>query len=219
MNKKLVYYVAREFRRRELTKVVIVYDMDDILWSLMTVVCQFCDIEYARATRIFSIRDNDQLTHAEQTAILDAFANPKIFERIQFYPGAADIMRPAELGAIIKINSNAFTSQIANLKRDQLLAAIPGLHPSNIQMNIVNPSTAKHKVLDPDMTIFIDDSPHNIASSSAIINLMPRTIGWTSHPGDIQKIAGKRIHWEDNLLAINTLIYDITKQIICPDTV
>lgn len=195
-------------------EVLAVYDADDILWMLMRRVTQKLDLDWWTATAIFSIRDNRLLTPYQQDAILDAFGNPKMFENIKFLPGASEIMRPCELGAKVKINSNAFNEKIAELKAVQLLAGIPGLKLEDIQMNIISRKDAKKKPIDPRTTIFVDDSPHNTAKSPALLNIMPKYMPWSCCPQAILEINGKPTVWRKDLITINQLVYDLTKYLI-----
>ncbi len=195
-------------------EVLAVYDADDILWMLMWRVAQELKLDWETATAVFSIRDNRRLTPYQQDAIIEAFGNPKMFENIEFLPGTSEIMRPCELGAKVMINSNSFNERIGELKCMQLLAAIPRLRPEDIQMNIISHSEAKKKPLDPRTTIFVDDSPHNVAKSPALINVMPKYMPWSWCPQAILEINGKPTVWRKDLIAINELVYDLTKYLM-----
>lgn len=191
--------IASEFRMRGQKYPWMIYDADDILWSLMTVVSQRLGIEFERCTRIFSITDNYLLTPEEREQILTAFEDVSFFQNMQFYPGVKEIMRPTELGAKVGINSNALTQDIGDTKTDQLLATIPGLRVEDIQMNIIDRSKNKKKPLSPDITSLSEDSPYNVALSEALINVMPRTIPWAYYPSSIQIMQNKPVIWKNNL--------------------
>lgn len=188
---------------------LVVYDVDDILWPLMERVTKRLGIDYERATYLFSIHDNPKLTPAERRAILESFANPAIFEDIEFYPGIEDILKVEQLGARVMINSNAFNADIAHLKTEQLLAKVPGLTPENIQMNIIHIADNHKKRMNPDTVIFIDDSEHNIMLSPAVVNVMPvnRPLWCTNHEA-IQRLsaARKTIRWCTDLYDINRFV-------------
>lgn len=188
---------------------LVVYDVDDILWSLMDRVTEHLGIDYNRATYLFSVRDNPKLTPEEKRAIIDDFANPKMFENIQFYPGAEDILKVEQMGAHVRINSNAFNAEIGRLKTEQLLAHIPDLTPEHIQMNIINPKDTHKKEMNPDTVIFIDDSEHNILLSPAVINVMPTDRPmWCTNSEAIHRLcaAHKSIAWRADLRDINRFV-------------
>lgn len=210
MDSILFLKIARMFAKLHQEQPVIVYDVDDILWPLIHYVAKRGGIDPARSTAIYSIYDNPQLTRAEQDYLVASFAEASVFENIPFYPGTAEILRPQELGAIVKINSNSFSERIAELKTMQLLAAIPGLKPEQIQMNIIDHSNAHRKPLDPTTTVLIDDSPKNVRLSPALINVMPRNITWSYCADAVQTVCGKRVVWKPNLLQINQFVYQLT---------
>lgn len=200
---------AQRFHASEQKIPHVVYDADDVLWPLIHVVARRLRIDIKRASAIFSIRDNPKLSTKEQQAIISAFADPSYFQNIEFYPGTAEILRPRELGAKVSINSNSFNQQIADLKREQLLAAIPGLQPEDLRMNIIDYGGTHHKKFAPDTTILVDDSPHNIALSPAIVNYMPMTVRWAWSPTALDMVAQKPVIWKPDLIAINQHVYDL----------
>ncbi len=200
-------FLKHEFTQLEQDAPWVVYDVDDILWGLMFRVAKRANLDIKRCMAIFRIRDNQLLTRREQDYIIDAFADASVFENIEFFPGAEDILRPRELGAVVKINSNSFSERIAELKVQQLLAAIPGLTPDDIQMNIIDPSNAYRKPLDPRTTIFVDDSPYNVANSPAIINVMPTFMTWSHCPSAVVEMAGKYVIYRPSLVEINRFVY------------
>lgn len=210
MESALCFKVARMFAKLPQKQPVIVYDIDDVLWPLIHHIARRGGIDPARSSAIFSVYDNQLLSSSEQEYIIQSFADATVFEKMSFYPGAADILRPQELGTIVRINSNSFSERIAELKTEQLLALVPGLKPEQIQMNIVNHSSAHKKPLTSDTTILIDDSPKNIHLSPALVNVMPKNLAWSYCPDAIQTVAGKRVVWKPNLQKINEYVYQLT---------
>lgn len=192
----------------------IIYDIDDVLWDLIGYVAQCYHIPIERAAAVFNIRDNPQLNPDEQEAIIAAFSDPHMFENIQFVPGVADILRPRELGARVGINSNCFNERIAELKRDQLLAAIPDLRPEDLQLNIIHYGETHHKKFAPNMTILVDDSPHNVALSPALLNVMPMSVRWAWSADALQRVSGKPVVWQTDLIAVNQYVYDTVATIM-----
>lgn len=193
---------------------LVVYDVDDVLWDLIGRVAQRAHIPYQSATAIFSIRDNQLLTLAQQDTIIAAFSNPEIFRDIAFYEGTADILRPRELGAKVRINSNSFNQAIADFKREQLLRAIPGLTEADIQMNIIDYSKTHSKKFIDGMTILVDDSSHNVAQSPALVNVMPMSVPWSYSESALQMVATKTTVWKPDLKAVNEYVYTLVSQLM-----
>lgn len=206
--------IRQRFLESGQEEVLAVYDADDVLWMLVMRVAERLGLDWKAVTAVFAVRENKRLTPYQQDAVLEAFGDPRMFEDIQFLPGAAEIMRPLELGAKVKINSNAFNEKIGELKFAQLLATIPQLKPEDIRMNIISESSAKKKLIDPKTTIFTDDSPHNVAMSPALINVMPKYMPWSWCPQALLEINGKPTVWRKDLPAINQFVYDLTKYLI-----
>lgn len=217
MDLMLYRRTARLFAQLQQEQPVIVFDVDDVLWPLIHRVAKRGGLNPAKCTAIFKIRDNHLLTKAEQDYIIESFADAKVFENIPFYPGVANILRPQELGAIVRINSNSFSEEIAALKTEQLLAAVPGLKLEQIQMNITDHDGAHRKPLAPETTILVEDSPSNVRLSPALLNVMPSNLAWTHCANAVQTMAGKRVAWRPNLLQINALLYQLTAVIMKGD--
>ena len=214
MDAEFLLGVKREFRERG-GELLIAYDVDDILWSLMSVVSRYLSIDLERCLATFGIHDNTLLTPQEQDAVIAAFSNADLFREMKFYSEAIDILRPMELGAKVIINSNSYNDEIADLKREQLLAIIPNLRKEQLCMNIVGEGKdVKHKKFNPDTVIVVDDSPFNVAMSPALVGVMSKWIPWSCSPEAKQAVRGKRVVWKNNLAEINDFVYDLTKQLV-----
>ena len=189
----------------------VVFDVDDVLWSLGGAIAQHFGIEPERYFHHFKVTENEKLSKQEQEAIIAAYADAKFFQEIKFFSGIEDILRPRELGVTVKIKSNSFSERIAELKIQQLLAAIPGLTEDDIQMNIIDYSRTHGKTIDNDATIFVDDSPFNVATSPAKLNIMPDLGGWNSDAAAQELVRNKAVLYAKDLNEINQLIYDKLK--------
>lgn len=185
----------------------VVFDVDDVLWPLGEVVARRLGIDPERYFYQFSVKDNPALTEKEREAIIMAFADPRYFMEIEFFAEIENIMRPRELGAIVKIKSNSFSEQIAKLKIQQLLAVVPGLREDDIQTNIIHYGQSHGKTIDPDTTIFIDDSPYNVATSPATANIMPDLGNWNRGAEAMRIINNKPVRYAKSLREINNLVY------------
>ncbi len=203
--------ILRQFWESGQEKPVVIYDVDDTLWSLMHVVCKRLEIDFERATAVFSIRDNPDLTPDEQDRIIAAFADESYFEEMEFFPGAEEILAVCELGAEVGLNTHSFTQPIADWKIPQLLDHITGLKREQIQSNIIDHSQARQKVLDPRTTILAEDSPHNVAMSQALVNLMPLNIGWTYSPTSKILMRDKCVVYRPDLREMNDFIYELVR--------
>lgn len=185
----------------------VVFDVDDVLWPLGEVVARKLGINSERYFYQFSVKDNPMLTEQEREAVIAAFADPQYFAEIDFFAGIENIMKPCELGAIVKIKSNSFNEQVARLKVQQLLATVPNLCEDDIQMNIIRYGQAHGKTIDRDTTIFVDDSPYNIATSPAITNIMPDLGNWNRGAEAMRIINGRPVRYAKSLCEINELVY------------
>ncbi len=187
------------FKRRNQEKPLAIFDVDDILHLLCYDIAEDLEIDASRFLYTFSVRDNPLLTTSEKEAILAAFADPKYFQNIKFLPGTERILEPQEYGASVGIDSNAFSERIGELKREQLLAAVPGLKPEQVKINVIHPGEAHSKSLDPRTTILHDDSPFNMEQSPALLGSMPRWMPWSYSNEAMDQLTGKLVTWHDDL--------------------
>lgn len=189
------------------TELKVVFDVDDVLWPLGETIARHFGIELDRYFYHFKVTENDRLSRQEQEAVIAAYADASFFQEIKFFPGIEELLRPRELGVTVKIKSNSFSEKIAELKIRQLLAAIPGLTEDDIQMNIIDYSRTHGKTIDNDATIFVDDSPFNVSTSPAKINIMPDLGGWNSDAAAQALVQGKNVFYAKDLNEINQLVY------------
>ena len=185
----------------------IVFDVDDTLWGLNANISKKLHIPSEKLT-IFSAMDNQNLTMTERKALLNAYADAKSFENIEWYDGIERILQLEKYGVEIHINSNSATNEIIKLKREQLQQVLT-LYDDRLHFNLISMKKATKKELDNDTFILIDDSPHNIALSNAKYNIMPMHPWNTSAEGK-KSLCGKTPLYYDNL----NKIIDAIKQII-----
>lgn len=95
------------------------------------------------------------------------------FREMEFYPEISELSEISALGAEIGVNSNCFNREIADLKRAQLIAKLPFVYKKDLHINVVTPRTNR-KAVEAGTLAFVDDSPYNISTSQALINLVPR---------------------------------------------
>lgn len=152
-------------------RIKVIYDCDDVLWPLTERVCAKYQLPYGKQT-VFKIQDDPNLSEAEKATLLDAFKNAKTFRRIKFYPEISELSEISTRGVEISINSNCFSHEIAELKRKQLSLAFPFVRKKDLHINVVTPRTNR-KTIDEETLAFVDDSPYNISTSRALLNLVP----------------------------------------------
>lgn len=195
----LLETLAQKFKQLGQEQPRAIFDVDDVMHLLEHRIADDLGIDINRFLYTFSIKDNPKLTIAEKRAIIAAFSNSKYFRDIDFLPGVERITEPQEFGALVGVNSNAFSKEIGELKREQLLAVVPNLKPEQIQINIIHYGETHRKDLDPRTTILHDDSPFNVAMSPALLNSMPNWMSWTHSHEALLQMTGKLVVWHDNL--------------------
>ena len=140
----------------------IVFDVDDTLWDLNRKVCQLTGIDYSRLTN-YRIQDTN-LTDGEVQLILSWYNDPELWTDLIWSEGVEYIHTLEDDSTKVYINSNCLNKRVADAKRKFLSKALK-IPDSRIILN-VNSSGTKKKMID-DMFIFVDDSPFNIADSTA----------------------------------------------------
>lgn len=146
---------------------IVVFDVDDVLWSLNRRVSEITGIDYNKFTT-FSIHDNTLLTEDEKRTVLQVYQGHELFEEMKFYSG---VTRINQLNADVRINSNACSEAAAELKRNQV-SGILNLPAEKIVITVVD--DIKKKKMDDNVFVFVDDSPYNIAASKATFNIVPK---------------------------------------------
>lgn len=145
---------------------IIVFDVDDILWPLNRKMAKIANVEYEKITT-YDIRTNPNFTDAEKRKISEVYQSEELFRSINWYNG---IERINDINADVRINSNTFSRETADLKIAQLKEVLQ-LSDDKIQVNLVT-SVHHYKTIDSNVYIFVDDSPINIAASNAQHNIM-----------------------------------------------
>ena len=147
----------------------VVFDVDDILWSLNRRVCKQTGIPYEEIIT-FSIHENPLLTESEKEKMLKQYGNPESFKNIPWFDGIKRIM---ELKADVYINSNSLNEDCSYYKTKELQQVL-NMPNNHIIINIVGQKKTDsiRKIINEDTYIFVDDSPDNVASSHAKYNIM-----------------------------------------------
>ena len=167
-------------------KKIVVFDVDDILWSLNEKAAKLANIPYEKLIT-FNVPDNPLLTEVEKARLIEIYNSDELFAEMNFYDG---VTRLNTLDADVRIVSNVFSKGPANQKLTNLRKVIR-LPYWQIHLNMV--TNPYKKELPEDTYIFVDDSPYNIAGSTAIHNIMLRKPWNTSEfankiMGDIPRV-------------------------------
>lgn len=202
------------------TDAVAVYDYDDILWPLAERICQSIGFPIEKWTE-FDIDLNPFMTPRQRDLIYEAFTDPKTFREINFYPEVAEIMKVLELGVRPRIVSNSCARDVLILKIEQILAAVPELKESDLEMRLVTRGSAEAlgKTIPPNALTLVDDSPLNFRRTTARYNILMRW-PWNSTVAAQQLVAhdsrdkpyGTKYFWEDGLGAANARVYRCVKE-------
>ena len=149
----------------------IVFDLDDTLWHLNKRASELTGIDFNKL-KTFVTRENPLLTEEEKTILLDIYANPILWEKIEWIDGAKSIYSFEQLADDIRIYiiSNCMNQQVADYKRSFLSKEL-GIPDNQIILN-VSIGAKKKKMID-NVYIFVDDSPYNIADSKAKYTIIP----------------------------------------------
>lgn len=150
----------------------IVFDIDDVLWSLNKRICDKHNIDIKKIKN-FKISLNKELTENEVNTLFTEYGNPDIFKNIIWNDG---IERVNELNKLVNseynkyevvIHSNSFSKDIADLKISQLIQVLD-ITDKQLFMNY----NGKTKQDLENTFIVVDDSPYNILNSKAEHKIM-----------------------------------------------
>ena len=178
----------REVKRK------IVFDVDDILWGLNKIATDKANIDYNKIV-VYSAKENYLLTEDERKRLLEVYSDPDTFRYINWYDGVEDIIKLQQKGAEVYINSNSFNIEISELKRKQL-KSILDLPDDRLILNVL--TDCKKKEIGDGVWCFVDDSPHNIASSTAVYNIAVKT-PWNTSKHALDVIGNKDVIILDTL--------------------
>lgn len=167
-------------------KKIVVFDVDDILWSLNKRAALLANVPYNKLVT-FNLSENTLLNKEEKDRIINVYNSNELFKVMNFYNG---IERLNTLNAEVHISSNVFKEIPAQQKMNHLLKVLT-IPIENIHLNMV---TDPYKKTLPEGTyIFVDDSPYNIANSTATHNIMLKKAWNTSElankiMGDVPRV-------------------------------
>lgn len=184
----------------------IVFDVDSTLWPFEEVAPRLVGINPVLFQQTYIFRENPNLTQMQVALLLRLAGNPLLFEQMELFPGAADITRVQELGLEVVVNSNCQSRSVIPVKRRKLLDQIPKLDPDLIFLNNLAGGRDRPKALSSRTLILVEDSPFNVAESTAKVNIL-RKIPWNQSAEAKEIMHGKTVISFDTIKEINKYIY------------
>lgn len=139
----------------------VVYDVDDVLNNLNEYVFNLLNLSPPDR---FNIYECNYYTDEQKRQVMEAYKSWEIFTHLQFVPGASEICDIEKTRkAIVWINSNNFTEEIAQIKYKSLTEYIPSLNKERIIMQIMNGDTHVTKECIPSTDIIVEDCLLNLS--------------------------------------------------------
>ena len=155
-------------------KIAVFYDVDDTLWSINPCIARKMGIDHELLDE-FRTRENTHLSPEQIETVIASYQDAHFYETAPFFDDVEKILDlEKDLGVKVRIVSNSFSEEIAEIKRRRLLARIPGLTEEHLFLHITSPQQTHKKTWPFAPTILVDDSPYNVASSAAEHSFVPK---------------------------------------------
>lgn len=155
-------------------ELAVFYDVDDTLWSINPCIAQKMGISHELLDE-FRTRENTHLTPEQIETVIMSYQDAYFYETAPFFEDVEKILDlEHELCAKVRIVSNSFSEEIAEIKKRRLLERIPGLTEDHLFLHVTSPQQTHKKTWPFSPTILVDDSPYNIASSTATHSFIPK---------------------------------------------
>lgn len=167
---------------------LVIFDIDDTAWGLNNKICSMFGIDI-NSIESFYIKNNSKLSEYQKEQLLSKYSDPEIFKNIEWYDGFTEIFDLEQLDCEVLINSNCNSQDIKNAKHYELVDKL-GFDDDKIILNVIN--DPKNKPMHSDVFILVDDSPFNLAKSTAIYNIALRKPWNTSEQG-AETIGDKKV--------------------------
>lgn len=158
---------------------LVIFDIDDTAWGLNNKICSMFDIDI-NSIESFYIKNNSKLSEYQKEQLLSKYSDPEIFKNIEWYDGFTEIFDLEQLDCEVLINSNCNSQDIKNAKHYELVDKL-GFDDDKVILNVID--DPKNKTMHSDAFILVDDSPFNLAKSTAIYNIALRKPWNTSEQG------------------------------------
>ena len=189
------------------SRLLVVFDVDSTLWDFGAAAEHAIGIDPTVFHRMYNFRENPHLSKQQISGLIRIFEDPHFFEKMIFYPGVSKIMRIEELGVKVAIDSNCMNSAVAEVKRKKLMQQLPGLDPELIFLHDLNGGHDQPKILDPRTLILVEDSPYNVAQSTALLNIFKK-VPWNQSAEARRIVQSKPVVSFDTIDEIYAYIYD-----------
>lgn len=180
----------------------IVFDMDDILWDFSGKIYRNINLDENMMTA-FDVYESS-LSRLDADRFFHELMEPSYFDEVEWFDGIEKISQMTQIGAEIYINSNC-NSEEAKERKMRALLKIPGIAEKNIILNVNTENKHSPKDIGPDVDIFVDDCPANIAHSKAKLNIL-RTKPYNITETAKEEMKGKSILYFDTLNEIMNFI-------------
>lgn len=155
---------------------IVVFDIDDTLWPLTDRVTDVLNLPRGILTEYYA-KNNTHLPDSMIDNVLKCYANPEIFTNINWFDG---VERINEMNADKYVCSNCLSEAVIRQKRIEIPEKLI-ITDSKILLHLINDTGAKDKELPDNMFILFDDSPYNVAKSTAQHNIVVRRAHNVTH--------------------------------------
>lgn len=149
----------------------IVFDIDDTLWGLNQHIGDDTGVVLSSQLTVYNPLDNKNLTTMQKSYMMTAYKHIETYKNIKWYEGVERINQLYLAGYDIEIKSNCYSEEIAHTKVAQLMQIL-NLPENAYNMQLITDADIGKKEIGEDVDIFVDDSPYNIATSKAKVNLV-----------------------------------------------
>lgn len=150
----------------------IIYDIDDVLWGLNRRVSERLGFNYDDITD-FDYKYTD-LDAELIKKIYQAYNDRETFRDMGFYDGVEDLLEVEKLGATVLINSCACSEEVVEQKYYEIQKILPKVNLKHVEIYSPDSKDRHVKTIGPDVLVFVDDNPHNVAKSQAKYTIVPR---------------------------------------------
>lgn len=185
---------------------VVIFDVDDTGWGLNDRVCNILGIDISKIKN-FYIKHNEELDENQKELLLEKYSDPKMFENIEWYDGFDTIFSLEQFECEVHINSNCNTQAVRETKHTELVDKL-SFPDDRVILNVI--TDAKHKDLDDNIYILVDDSPFNITKSKATYNISLRK-PWNTSKFGLETIGDKKVIFCDSFPEI----LEVIKELLC----
>ena len=121
------------------------YDVDDTLWSINPCIAQKMGIDNELLDE-FRTRENTHLTLEQIETVIKSYQDEYFYQTAPFFNEVERILDlEDELGVKVRIVSNSFSEEIAEIKKRRLLNQISGLTEDHLFLHVTSPQQTHKK--------------------------------------------------------------------------